>query len=44
MKPKTSSEARGEKVVPRVVITDMAAAGVGPTFTCETEDLIIATY
>lgn len=31
MKPKASSEARGEKIAPRVVVIDMGAAGVGPT-------------
>lgn len=38
MKPKNSSEARGEKIAPRIVITDMGAAGVGPTFACETAE------
>lgn len=38
MKPKTSSETNGEKIAPRVVKTDMGAAGVEPTFTRETAE------
>lgn len=38
MKPKNKSEARGEIIAPWGVITDMSAAGMGPTFTCETAE------